>query len=144
MTLLKSPLDDKIVTIKSRSYVEIRKFLGSGTYSVEKTNDCTLFYSVLLNSTNFPTHLWCLWRVVSFCVSGWETWAREMAELGGVGVVGWRGANSRQSVLDTRLGQLAPLISVIVTSGRHHLLLAQHLHSDGTAQLCHAKWRKKG
>lgn len=37
---------------------------------MEKTNDCTLFYSVLLNSTNFPTHLWCLWRVVSFCVSG--------------------------------------------------------------------------
>lgn len=67
-----------------------------------------------------------------------------MAVPGGGLAVGWGGANSRQSVLDTRPGQLAPLISVIVTSGRHHLLLAQHLHSDGTAQLCHAKWRKKG
>lgn len=67
-----------------------------------------------------------------------------MTEPGGGGVEGWRGANSRQSVLDTRHDQLALLISVIVTDGRHHLLLAQHLHSDGTAQLCHAKWRKKG
>lgn len=105
----KSPLDDKIVTIKSRSYVEIRNFLGSRTYFVEKTNDCTLFYSVLLNSTNFPTHLWCLWRVVSFCVSGWEMWAREMAVPGGGGVAGCKQSPvcARQSSRQARASYLS-------------------------------------
>lgn len=140
----KSPLDDKTVTIKFRKYVKICNFLGTRTYSaVDKTNDRTLFYSVLLNSTNFPPHLRCLWRVVSFCVSGWEISPWEIREPGGGGVVGRvQTVASLCSTLDPTSSRLLSLLSV--TSGRHHLLLAQHLHSYGTAQLCHAKRRKEG